>query len=460
VDGNEYKASLLDGRRVYVRGERVEDVANHPDFKASVEKAAATYDYFHADPEAKSAYLSPPSDIESMRAHASMKADGLAHFTYSSIMTLLTAAERVAETRPETREAVRHYIDEVRCNDWRITECITDAKGDRSKSPSQQGDPDAYLRVVERRRDGVLIRGAKLHISLSPICHELMVIPTKAMKANEEDYAVACAVPVNSPGVSIVSVTNGQTPEGADPRDFPFGADGAIPQGFVIFDDVFVPRERLFLDGETALASVFAHSLGLWVRASSMIGLCDSMDRLVGLAQLAAEANGLQRTDHIKLKISEMAITATLVRGTLEAAILHAKRLPEGMLAPDETYINAGKYHAAANYSLMVRHLLDIAGGSAITAPSMSDIDNVEIGPLVRKYMSTTDEVDGAWRTQLFHAIHDATSSAYGGANYVGLLLAGGGLYAQNVVTRVRYDMARAKALALESMGVHSPSTG
>jgi 4-hydroxybutyryl-CoA dehydratase/vinylacetyl-CoA-Delta-isomerase len=454
VDGTEYRASLNDNRRVYARGKRIDDVAIHPVFRANVEMAAATYDYFHSQPEAKSAYMTPPTDLEGMRNHASMRVDGLASFTYSSIMTLLTAADRVSEARPQTREAVHAYVDEVTLNDWRITECITDAKGDRGKPPAQQTDRDAYLRVADRQTDGIVIRGAKLHISLAPICHELMVIPTKAMKSDEEEYAVACVVPVNAPGVSVVSVTNGEAPREADPRDFPMASQSALPQGFVIFDDVFVPNERVFLDGETKLASVFAHSLGLWVRASSMIGLCDTLDRLVGFAQLIAEANGLERIDHIKLKISEMAITATLVRGTLEASMLHAQRLPDGILAPDEAYINAGKYHAAANYSLMVRHLLDIAGGSAITAPSMSDLDNPEVGPLVRKYMSTKETVDGLWRTQLFHAIHDATASAFGGANYVGLLLAGGGLYAQNVVTRVRYDMERAKQLALASMGI------
>jgi 4-hydroxybutyryl-CoA dehydratase/vinylacetyl-CoA-Delta-isomerase len=279
------------------------------------------------------------------------------------------------------------------------------------------------------------------------------VIPTKAMKPGEEDYAIACAVPVNAPGVSIVNVLNAAAPEGSDPRDFPFAYQRAVPQGFVIFDDVFVPQERIFLDGEVKQAATFAHSLGLWVRTSSMISMCDAFDVIVGLAQLIAEANGLERVEHIKIKISEMVIHATLLRATLEASMMHAAKLDSGVLAPSEIYTNAGKYHGAANYMVMVRHLLDIAGGSAITAPSMRDLENADIGHLVRKYMSTKQSIDGAYRTRLFHAVHDLTTSAQGGARYAGLLLAGGGLYAQNIVTRMRYDMDRAKQMAFDAMG-------
>lgn len=453
MDGKAYVASLDDGRAIYSMGQRVNDLTAHPDFAPNIARTAQTYDHFDADPAAREAYFTPPTTIEEMRAHASLHVDSATHTTYSSLMTLLTAADRIADVRPQAAAAVEAYVRLVRENDWRVAECITDAKGDRSKPPSMQDDKDAYLRVVERRPDGVVIRGAKLHISLAASSHELMVIPTKAMKPGEEDYAIACAVPVNAPGVSVVNVLNSAPPEGSDPRDYPFANTRAIPQGFVIFDDVFVPQERIFLDGEVKQAATFAHSLGLWVRTSSMISMCDGFDVMCGLAQLIAEANGLERVEHIKVKISEMVIHATLLRASLEASMAHAAKLESGVLAPSELYTNAGKYHGAANYMVMVRHLLDIAGGSAITAPSMRDIENADIGHLVRKYMGTKQSIDGAYRTRLFHAVHDLTTSAHGGAKYAGVLMGGGGLYAQNIVTRMRYDMDRAKQMAFDAMG-------
>jgi 4-hydroxybutyryl-CoA dehydratase/vinylacetyl-CoA-Delta-isomerase len=459
MDGKAYIASLNDGRRLYAQGERIEDAGRHPAFQPFISRIAETYDHFAHDPAARAAFMTPPTDVDGMRAQADLHVDGLTHATYTSLMTLITAADRLKEARPQTYDRVAAYVAKCQAEDWRIVECITDAKGDRARPPALQDDKDAYLRVVERRPDGVVIRGAKLHISLAAAAHELMVIPTKAMKPGEEDYAIACMVPVNAPGVSIVNVANSEPPADCDPRDFPYASHGAIPQGFVIFEDVFVPNERVFLDGETKFAATFAHSLGLWVRASSFIATCNAFDTMVGLAQLVAEANGLERVEHIKLKIAEMAINATLIRGALEASMMHAKRMEGGVLAPDEVYVNAGKYQAAAQYALMVRHLLDIAGGSAITAPSMRDLENPDVGHLVRKYMGTKATVDGAYRTQLFHAIHDFTASAGGGAKYVGLLLSGGGLYAQAVVSRGRYNMARAKEMALASFGWNGPTT-
>ena len=453
MDGKAYRASLADGRRIYRDGERVEDLASHPGFAPNIDRAAETYDRFHKDPAAKAEYWTPATGVEAMRERATAHVDELTSATHTSVMTLLTAADRIAGVRPQAREAVANYVAGVHARDERITECITDAKGDRAKPPHLQEDKDAYLRVVGRRDGGVIIRGAKLHVSLAAIGHELLVIPTKAMKAEEADYAVACCIPVNAPGVSIVDVNNSEVPGGRDPRDFPLSARHSVPQGFVIFEDVFVPEERVFLDGETQLAASFAHSLGLWVRASHLAHVCDDFDMLTGFGQLIAEANGTERIGHIKDKIAEMAITATLLRATLEASMTHATPIQDGVMVPDEVYTNAGKYHAAAQYSLMVRHLLDIAGGSAVTAPSVRDLENGEIGQLVRKYMGTKQSVDGAYRLQLFNALHDLTASAYGGFRHVGLIQSGGGLYAQAVVTRGRYDITRAKRLALDSFG-------
>src|SRR5204863_4968942 len=123
------------------------------------------------------------------------------------------------QTAPQYVEQIQPFIDDAQRRDVRITQCITDAKGDRSRHPGRQADPDAYVRVVDRAPDGVVIRGAKLHITAASLGHELMTIPTKAMQAGEEDYAIAAMVPVNSPGVKIVNVT--YAPRHDELRDFP-----------------------------------------------------------------------------------------------------------------------------------------------------------------------------------------------------------------------------------------------
>jgi 4-hydroxybutyryl-CoA dehydratase/vinylacetyl-CoA-Delta-isomerase len=227
-----------------------------------------------------------------------------------------------------------------------------------------------------------------------------------------------------------------------------------MPEGPLIFDDVFVPNERVFLDGEVAHAAVFAHSLGLWERLGGLTAMADGADVMVGLAQLVAESNGLAGEGHIKEKISEMIINATVIRACLEAALTNAQTGVFGAVFPDELYTNAGKYTGAASYNLMVRHLHDIAGGGVATAPTLADLDNDEIGDWVRKYMATSRETDGEYRMRLFHAIRDLTADAFGGWHLVTNLQSGGGLFAQRIVSRKYYDIQRAKNLAREAAGL------
>lgn len=455
MTGDEYRKSLDDGRATYFEGEQVKDLPGHALLGQTVSVVAANYDRFYKPGKgAVSDYMSVPGSAEELRARMEDHVDLLTHVTYASIMTLLTAADQIGEVRPEGVERIKEYVDYVQKNDLRITQCITDAKGDRGKRPAEQEDPDAYVRVVARHEGGVTIRGAKLHISAASMGHELMVIPTKSMKPDEGDYAIGCAVPVNAPGVKIVNTT--YAPRHEDTRDFPFSAENHIPEGFVIFDDVFVSNERIFLDGETQYAAVFAHSLGLWERLGGLASMADDADILVGLADLIAEANGLSRVSHVKEKISDLIIHATLIRACLEAAISNCRVTEDGAAFPDELYTNAGKFQGAANYNLMVRHLHDIAGGSTITAPSMADLDNPETGELIRKYMGTKQSVDGLYRTKLFHAIKDLTADSYGGWKLVTNMQSGGGLYAQRIVTRGKFNMDNARARALAAAGLEA----
>ncbi|HEY6298885.1 MAG TPA: 4-hydroxyphenylacetate 3-hydroxylase N-terminal domain-containing protein [Candidatus Binatus sp.] len=454
MTGQQYKKSLDDNRETYFEGERVRDIANHPLLGECVSRIARGYDQFYSpEPGAVSPLMKIPRSAEELRDRIPLllESDIVANVTYQSIMTLTTAATRIADALPEYAERIRNYVHSAQRKDVRIVECITDAKGDRSRPPGKQDDPDAYTRVVERRADGVVIRGAKLHITGASMAHDLMVIPTKAMKPGEEAYAIGCAVPVNSPGVKIIDTTF--APRHPDTRTFPVSAKIHMAEGFVILDNVFVPNERIFLDGAVAQAAVFAHSLGLWERLGGLSAMAEEGDQLVGFAQLVAEANGLAGEGHIKEKISEMLIHATLIRAALEAAIANCQITEQGAF-PDELYTNAGKYHGAANYNLMVRHLHDISGGSILTAPGVADLENEVTGPLVRKYMGTSNGIDGDYRARLFHAIRDLTADAYGGWKAVTNVQAGGGLYAQRIVTRRYYDLKGAKRKALKVAGL------
>lgn len=452
MTGDEYRASLRDGRETYFEGVQIDDVPSHHLLGMTVDSAAEGYDrFFDPTPGAVGAFMKVPCSAKELREQVELHetVDLLTHVTYASIMTLLTAADRIEATLPENAARIRAYVKDAQERDIRITQCITDSKGDRSRRPGNQDDPDQYVRLVARREDGIVIRGAKLHISAASMGHELMTIPTKSMKPGEEEYSVACMVPVNAPGVKIINTT--YAPRHEDTRDFPISGKHHTPEGFVIFDDVFVPTERVFLDGNPESAGLFAHSLGLWERLGGLSAMARSYEALVGFAQLISESNGLERVSHIREKISEMLINTTLIRASLEAAIENCQITSDGAAFPDELYTNAGKYHGAANWSLMVRHLHDIGGGSILTAPGIADMENQQVGHLARKYMGTMQSVDGLYRTRLFHAIRDFTADSLGGWHAVTNIQAGGGLYAQRIVSRMHYDMEQAKQTALRT---------
>lgn len=449
-----YEASLDDGRRTFAEGEEVKDLSNHPQFATSIKLIGDGYEKnYRPGDDASGPYFGIPGSPTELKELLKLLAtwDMVTVTTSQGLLALLTAAARMRADHPDLAERIENYFEYCKRNDLRCVQAITDAKGDRRLAPGQQTDPDVYTRIVERRPDGIVIRGAKLHISCASVSHELVVMPTKNMKPGDEDYAVACAIPVNAPGVRIVNTSYApREREG----DFPVSAGFNMPEGFIILDDVFVPNERVFLDGQTKYSAGFAHALGLWERLGGTAHMAEYGDQLVGLAQLIAEANGTERIPHIKEKIAEMVIYATMTRAGLEAAIANAEISPEGWCFPSELFTNAAKHYAAADYSLMVRHLHDIGGGSIVTAPSVQDLANDEVGPFITKYMATKEGIDGEYRTRLFHAIRDFTADAFGGWQLVTMLQSGGGLYAQRLVARKHYDMDHAKKLALELAGL------
>jgi len=211
LTGEQYLDSLDDGRLTFHEGRQIEDLLSEPAFAVPARAIAAGYDrcYSPADGARNPLVLAPRSPDE-LRERAGVigEMDLALNTTYQSLMTLLTAVSRLTGVDPVYRGRLEAYVEEAIAKDVRIAECITDAKGNRALSPAKQNDPDSYVHVVERTPDGVVIRGAKLHISAASLCHDLLVMPTKSMKPGEEDYSITCAVAVNSPGIAVINTTN------------------------------------------------------------------------------------------------------------------------------------------------------------------------------------------------------------------------------------------------------------
>jgi len=460
----EYVESLRDGRVVHWDGERIADVTLDPRFRVPLAVAAADYD--HTDPEKRA--LSLYRTEEGHEAHRVFQVprteeDLLARVTLARrmsivggvtgvYMALLSVKDEVGAANPRYAENIERLWRTARDQDLRAAEVITDAKGDRSRKAHQQDDPDLYLRIVERRKDGIVVRGAKLHITAASLVHELVVMPTKSMRPEESDYAVSFAIPANAPGVTIIN--RSFAPAELDPFDYPASAHHSVPEGFVVFDDVFVPWDRVFLAGESKLAGVFARALGLWERTLGTVEAVERAELMVGLALLVSEQQGKGGDAHVQEAVSELVCYAHTIRMGLEWACRNYETTPSGMIHPSILGINVAKYYFAANYHAVLRHLHDLGGGLVLTLPKRADLESPETGKYLRKYLHTTSDVDVEERMRIYNLIRDLTADAYGGWHLVTTLQAGGGLAAQRTMMNRSFDLAGARAKAKRAAGI------
>ncbi len=460
----EYIESLRDGRVLYWDGDRIDDVAKDARFRVPLAVAARDYEY--DDPKrrelisytteegtrAHRVFQIPRSEADLQKRIELAKEMSIVGGVTGVYMALQSVKDEVAAVNPRYAENIENLWRYARDNDLRAAEVITDAKGDRSRRAHQQDDPDLYLRIVDRSDKGIVVRGAKLHITGAALVHELVVMPTKSMRHEEADYAVSFSIPTNTPGVKIInrSFAPPEQPE----FDYPASAHHSMPEGFVIFDDVFVPWERVFLAGEFRLAGVFARSLGLWERTLGTVEAAERAEILVGLALLVSEQQGKGGKDEVQAAVAELVCYAQLIRMSLDWACRNFETTPSGMVHPNVLGVNVAKYYFAANYHSIVQKVHDLGGGLVLTLPKEADLRNPESGKYLRKYLHTTPDVDVEERMRVYNLIRDLTADAYGGWNLVTTIQAGGGLPAQRVMMNRTYDLERAKAKARRAAGI------
>jgi len=460
----EYIESLRDGRVTYWDGERIDDITTHRKFKTPIAVACGDYDY--ANPArrdvmtyrtdegdtAHRVFQIPRAETDLHRRIELMHDMSIVGGVTGVFMALMSVKDAVAEVNPRYAENIERMYRHVRDNDLRAAEVITDPKGDRSRRAHEQDDPDLYVRIVSRNDEGIVVRGAKLHITAASLVHELVVMPTKGMRQDETDYAVSFSIPVNAKGVSIIN-RSFAAPE-LNEFDYPASGHHSVPEGFVVFDDVFVPWDRVFLAGEVQLASRLAQALGLWERTGGLVGSVGTSRLFVGLAQLVTEMQGKERDAICMNTIAELICYAEMLRMGLDYACKNFETTPSGMIHPNSLAVNTAKYYYAANYHDAVKRLHDLAGGLVLTLPSEADLRNEASGRYIRKYLHTKSSVDVETRMRVYNLIRDLTADAYGGWHLVVALQAGGGLSAQRVMMNRIYDMAGARATALAAAGV------
>ena len=305
-------------------------------------------------------------------------------------------------------ENFKKFMIYVQENDLTVDGAMTDPKGDRSKAPHEQADPDLFLHVVERRADGIVVRGAKAHQTGVLNSHEVIVMPTQSMKPEDRDYAVSFAVPMDTPGITMIigrQSCDTRKLEGSemDVGNSEFGGVEAL----TIFDDVFVPNDRIFLNGETEFAGMLVERFAGYHRQSYGGCKVGVGDVLIGAAAVAADYNGAAKASHIKDKLIEMTHLNETLYACGIACSAEGHPTESGSYLIDLLLANVCKQNVTRFPYEIVRLAEDIAGGLMVTAPSEADFRDPKLGPVIDKYLKGVSGVSTENRLRILRLIEN-----------------------------------------------------
>ena len=307
-------------------------------------------------------------------------------------------------------ENFRKFAAYVQENDLTVDGAMTDPKGDRSKAPHEQADPDLFLHIVERREDGIVVRGAKAHQTGVLNSHEVIVMPTQSMRAEDADYAVSFAVPTDTPGITMIigrQSCDTRKREGGelDVGNSEFGGVEAL----TIFEDVFVPNERIFMCGEYEFAGMLVERFAGYHRQSYGGCKVGVGDVLIGAAAVAADYNGAAGASHIKDKLIEMTHLNETLYACGIACSAEGHPTESGNYLIDLLLANVCKQNVTRFPYEIARLAEDIAGGLVVTAPSEADLRDPKVGPYVEKYFRAAPGVSTEDRLRILRLIENLT---------------------------------------------------
>lgn len=348
-------------------------------------------------------------------------------------------------------QRVIEMVKEIQRRDLVIGGTVIDPKGDRSLRPSQQPDLDVFLHVVERRKDGIVVRGAKAHSTAAVYSDILYAIPSGPLTEDEKDFAVGFFCPLDTEGVTFVC-RPASIPGEPKELENPIGKNYGHSEVFVIYDDVFVPWERVFMCGEYDASVLLTNTF----TAYHMISKCGcrtaSMELDIGATALIADVNGAGRARHIADYITEMIMNAEIVYSCAMAAAVEGTKHESGAFVPNLVPACAGKAYAAKKLGEHRYFMQDSAGGLVGTMADEKDYLSAETGKQLEKYYKGRTGVPTEDRVRAFKLIEDLTSAPFAGWYHAMCISGGGGPQLLKQGIRANYDInklvERAKKIA------------
>ena len=462
---------------VYLMGERVQDPIDHPIIRPSLNSVAMTFQVAQEEDGKElattqshltgkrinrfTAIHQSPQDlvkkVKMQRLLGQKTASCFQRCVGMDAMNAIYSTTFEIDEKYKTRyhERFKNFLLRIQGEDLVVDGAMTDVKGDRSLRPTQQADPDLFLRVVERRTDGIVIKGAKAHQTGMVNSHEVIVMPTMALKEDEKDYAVCCAVPTDSPGLFFIygrQSCDTRKLEGGtmDVGNHKFGGHEVL----AVFDNVFVPSERIFLNGETDFVGVLVERFAGFHRQSYGGCKVGVGDVLIGAASLAAEYNGAAKASHIVDKLTEMIhLNETLYSCGL-ACSAEGHQTKAGSCEIDMLLANVCKQNVTRFPYEIVRLAEDVAGGLMVTMPSEKDLKNERTGPYILKYLKGVASVPTENRMRVLRLIENISLGTAAVGYRTESMHGAGSPQAQRVMIRRQSDMERKKKFAKDIAGI------
>lgn len=474
--GEEYIESLRNRNlKVYLFGELIKEPVDHPMIRPSINAVAETYDLANTEPELATAKSSISGLNINRFLHIAENATDLVNQNrmqrklgqltgtcfqrcvgmdaLNSLYSTTYEIDKNHNTKYHTR--LIDFIKNIHKDNLVIGGAMTDVKGDRSLSPSQQEDPDLFVHVVKRDDKGVYVTGAKGHQTGCINSHWIIIMPTMRLKEEDKDYAIVGAIPVDAPGITYIYGRQSCDTRSMEDGDLDAGNSKYSGQeALIILDNVFIPNELIFMDGEFEFASMLVERFTCYHRRSYVCktGLGDV---LIGAAASVADYNGISNASHIKDKLVEMTHLNETIFAAGIASSYQAHKTASGNFQNDDMLANVCK-HNVTRYPYEIGRLAqDIAGGLVVTMPSEKDFRGPVTGPLLEKYLKGKKGISTENRMRILRLIENMTL----GRNAVGYLTesmhGAGSPQAQRIQIARQMQLGYKKKLARKLARIH-----
>lgn len=474
--GEEYRQSVAaQNPRLFLGGRKIINVLEDPVMISSVEATAKIFDMAmeprYSDVMTATSHLTGEAvnrnlhisqsvaDLEKRAEMALLTSQKLGTCNYrcvgcdclNALASVTWEMDKVKGT--DYHQRFNRFLTYLQENDLACSGAVTDAKGDRSKK-LQEVDPDMYVHVASQNEDGIIVRGVKLHQSGATVANETIVIPGGFLRPGEEKFAVAFAVANSTPGITYIAQHNAYSAEREACENITELGNPVYGQRetcMMIFEDVFIPWERVFLCGETEFTgkviSRFAKIHRMNCGGACKVGFADI---IIGASLLASEYAGTDKVPHIREMVTEMVRHSEAAHACTIAAAVKGCEEPSGsgVFTPDDMFGNVAKITTAYGFWQIMALAGDIAGGLVVTAPSMKDLKNEETRPYLEKYLAAAAPAEK--RLRISKVLQNWTAGLHGPGTWHGA----GSPQAQKIALYRSANLEEKKDIAREIAGI------